>query len=189
MKLKYKVAVKFFTETKNQEQLNYAYKEIESFTENFNKFKWYYKFNTERIKNKYGLNIFEESQIDPKIETLLQNKESEFVRFLHRYKLKVADNIFQRGNYNIDLVKYAIEKVIKKEKQTHDEGIDINTILNSDLGSPNHQLNINEQTSSNVSLLISLVFVLLSIGLIFMHYYMYMKNPTKFFNGFQGKVE
>ena len=55
MKLKYKVAVKFYTETKNEEQLNYAFKEIESFTEIYNNFKWYYKFNLENIKNHQDL--------------------------------------------------------------------------------------------------------------------------------------
>ena len=53
MKLKYKVAVKYYNETKNHEQLEFAYKEIENFTETYSNFKWYYKFNFEKIKNSY----------------------------------------------------------------------------------------------------------------------------------------
>jgi hypothetical protein len=50
MKNKYILAVKFFTETKNDEQLILSYKEIESFLDNFYTFKFFFKFSTSNIK-------------------------------------------------------------------------------------------------------------------------------------------
>lgn len=46
MKSKYILAVKFFTETKNEEQLDLSYKEIERFLDTYNEFIWYYSFTT-----------------------------------------------------------------------------------------------------------------------------------------------
>jgi hypothetical protein len=184
MKLKYKIAVKFYTETHNEEQLNFAYKEIENFTENYNNFKWYYKFNLEKINNDFNFYSFDELDMDREIETLLRKGVfSEFSQFVNRYKYKIADMIFQKGNFNIDLIKYAIDKVIKKQKEA-DLEIDISSILNSQ-PSGSKCFVINESTSSNISLLFSFSLVIMAIALIFTHYYMYMKNPIKFFHYFQ----
>jgi hypothetical protein len=49
MKNKYKLAVKFYTETRNEEQLQIAYKEIDQFYENYYLFKFYYKFSAKKI--------------------------------------------------------------------------------------------------------------------------------------------
>jgi hypothetical protein len=188
MKLKYKVAVKFYTETKNEEQLNYAFKEIESFTEIYNNFKWYYKFILENIKNKNGYLIIEDLDLESDIDMeLYKGYKSDFVNFLDRYKLKIADSIFQQGSFNMDLVKYAIDKVLKKEKKFKEE-IDINSLLNngqfnSGSGNSCKLFPITEMTSSNLSLFFSFSLAVLSLALIFTHYYMYMKNPLKFFKG------
>jgi hypothetical protein len=184
MKLKYKIAVKYYTETSNQEQLNFAYKEIESFIENYYNFKWYYKFNLQKINNDFNFYSIDELDVDPDIEKLLRKGVySEFANFVDRYKYKTADSIFQSGNYNLDLVKYAIEKVIQKQKENNNK-IDINSILNSKISNePKHF--VNEQTSSNISLLFSFSLVILSIALIFTHYYLYMKNPLKFSHNFR----
>lgn len=40
------MAIKFFTETKNDEQLDLSYAEIEKFLTNFNQYKSFYKFET-----------------------------------------------------------------------------------------------------------------------------------------------
>jgi len=45
MKIKYKIAIKYFTETNNEEQLIIAYNEIENYLQHYYHFKWYYKFN------------------------------------------------------------------------------------------------------------------------------------------------
>ncbi len=50
MKLKYKIAIKYYNETDNKTQLNFAYQEIETFMENYSKFKWYHKFDIDKIE-------------------------------------------------------------------------------------------------------------------------------------------
>ena len=52
MKNKYTMAIKFFTEAKNEEQLELSYKEIEKFLTNFSEFKEFYKFQTLIIDEK-----------------------------------------------------------------------------------------------------------------------------------------
>lgn len=49
MKIKYKIAIKFFTETNNEEQLTIAYNEIENYLQQYYQFKWYYEFDPESI--------------------------------------------------------------------------------------------------------------------------------------------
>jgi hypothetical protein len=53
METKYKLATKFFTETKNEDQLNIAEKEIDSFMSTYENFLFYYTFNAENIPEKY----------------------------------------------------------------------------------------------------------------------------------------
>jgi hypothetical protein len=51
MQSKYSLAIKFFTETKNEEQINLAYKEIESFLTTYEEFSFYYLFDPLKIEN------------------------------------------------------------------------------------------------------------------------------------------
>lgn len=60
MKKKYSMAIKFFTETKNEEQLEISYKEIESFMINFSSFKFFYRFQTFNIDEKAIIRLPEE---------------------------------------------------------------------------------------------------------------------------------
>jgi hypothetical protein len=49
MKNKYKLAIKFFTETKNGEQIHIAYKEIDEFYDIYYLYKYYYNFSVKNI--------------------------------------------------------------------------------------------------------------------------------------------
>jgi hypothetical protein len=49
MQNKYVLAVKFFTETKNEEQINLSYIEIERFLDVYTEFSWFYTFLPEFI--------------------------------------------------------------------------------------------------------------------------------------------
>jgi hypothetical protein len=62
MKKKYAMAIKFFTETKNEEQIEISYKEIESFMSNFSSFKFFYKFEVFNIDEKSLAKISEETK-------------------------------------------------------------------------------------------------------------------------------
>lgn len=188
MKLKYKVAVKYYNETKNHEQLQFAYKEIENFTETYNNFKWYYKFNFEKLKSYFfkhnTINNQDTLDLDYDIEKVLFTENPmrlQFINFMERYKYKIVDSIFQSGNYNVDLIKYAIEKIVVREKSE----FDINTILKNEKLENRINITRTQNDSSNFSLFFSFSLVVLSIALIFAHYYMYMKYPHKFFKEFQ----
>lgn len=52
MKQKYSMAIKFFTETKNDEQLDLTYSEVEKFLTNFQEFKTFFKFSTFNLDEK-----------------------------------------------------------------------------------------------------------------------------------------
>ena len=62
MENKYQLAIKFFTETKNEEQLNIAYKEIEQFMQTYENFLFYYSFDPQNIATKYYDSLSEESK-------------------------------------------------------------------------------------------------------------------------------
>lgn len=49
MRNKYHSAVKFYSDSKNEEQLDIAYKEIEKFMINFDKFEWNFVFDPTEI--------------------------------------------------------------------------------------------------------------------------------------------
>lgn len=59
IKNKYILAIKFYTETKNEEQIKLAYKELESFLETYYNFKWYVKFDLNHLSECYQKNIME----------------------------------------------------------------------------------------------------------------------------------
>jgi hypothetical protein len=49
MKSKYALAIKFFTESKNEEQLDLSYKEIEKFMTTYEEFKFFFNFSIQEI--------------------------------------------------------------------------------------------------------------------------------------------
>ncbi len=91
----------------------------------------------------------------------------EFKKFIIYHKNKSADIVFQNGNFNNELIRYAITKVIKSE------GITDNFLSQPKID--------NNDSESKLSIYIFLTMVILSIGLIFIHYYLYINNPKKFF--------
>ncbi len=49
MKNYYKLAIKYFIETNNKEQLAIVYKEIENYLEHYYQYEWFYNFNPKNI--------------------------------------------------------------------------------------------------------------------------------------------
>ncbi len=90
----------------------------------------------------------------------------QFKKYIEYYKNKCADGIFQNANFNYELIRYAVNKVIKNDGISKDF-----------LEKPK----LIQEDDSKISLYIFFTMVLLSIGLIFVHFYLYMKNPKKFF--------
>jgi hypothetical protein len=90
----------------------------------------------------------------------------QFKKYIEHFKNKSADNVFQNANFNHELIRYAVNKVIKNDGIPRDF-----------LEKPK----LIQESDSKLSIYIFLTMVLLSIGLIFIHFYLYMKNPKKFF--------
>jgi len=98
---------------KNEEQLNIAYKEIETFMQTYENFLFYYSFDPQNIATKYYDALSEESK------SLL--KDEKMIVLINEFKYKTADSIFGEGNYNFALYKYALEKVCEEERKEREE--------------------------------------------------------------------
>lgn len=116
MRSKYIFAVKFFTETKNEEQLTILYKEIEGFLDNYAEFKYFIELDC--------------LSIDPKIESRLQSENPEIYEsledelyqdFVNDYKFRACEDIFSNYKYNFELFKYALEKIFEDERKERDK--------------------------------------------------------------------
>ena len=129
IKKKYNLAVKFFTETKNKVQLDLTYKEYESFYENFNLFKFFYKFSINSLEKKVT-----EQLNDNEKKKLFDIKNS---KIIEKNKIFICEYIFTNGNYNAELYKYVVDKILEEEKNENENKLKINVfqnILNSSKG-------------------------------------------------------
>ena len=113
IKKKYTLAVKFFTETKNQSQLDLTYKEYESFYETFYMFKKFYKFSVNSIEKK----VIE--QLNDKEKKNLFDINN--IQLIEKNKKCICNYIFTNGNYNAELYKYVVDKLFEEEKNKKEE--------------------------------------------------------------------
>jgi hypothetical protein len=60
MRNKYHSAVKFFTDSKNEEQLTLSYKEIEHFMGNFERYQWFFTFDPSEMSEAHYNQLSEE---------------------------------------------------------------------------------------------------------------------------------
>lgn len=162
MKSKYNMAVKFFNETKNEEQLALTYKEFESFHKSYEQFKFFYKFKI--------------NELDPKIKAQLTEEEKKFMEekdfnlYIDEYKYKVCENVFSEGNYNIELFQYSLEKVFEEERKAEEEKEKAEEALRPKVTWTQYLLNI---TKSNYTIYFSIFFVICSFLAIGSQYFMY----------------
>ena len=122
IKKKYVLAFKFFTETKNYIQLDLTYKEYESFYDIYNKFKFFYKFNPSKMNEKilHHLNENEKNILfDVNNKTLIEKN-----------KKNICEYIFSNSNYNKELYKYAVDKILEEEKTQNEKDIKSSKIKN-----------------------------------------------------------
>ena len=160
MKSKYNLAVKFFTETKNQEQLDLTYKEYEAFHETFEQFKFFYKFKTESI--------------DPKAYNQLTEEEKKMLsdpnnaKFIERQKANICDYIFSNGKFNLELYKYALDKVFEEYRQQIEEEKKKEEALRPKVSWSEYLLKISK---GNFGIYLSICFILFTIGAIGFQFY------------------
>ena len=160
MKSKYNLAVKFFTETKNQEQLDLTYKEYEAFHETFEQFKFFYKFKIESI--------------DPKAYNQLTEEEKKMLsdpnnaKFIERQKANICDYIFSNGKFNLELYKYALDKVFEEYRQQIEEEKKKEEALRPKVSWSEYLLKISK---GNFGIYLSICFILFTIAAIGFQFY------------------
>lgn len=112
MRSKYLLALKFFTETKNEEQLKILYKEIEGFLDNYSDFLIFIELDCMNLDPKLESRI---SQENPELHELLS--DDLFQDFVNDYRFRACEEVFSNYNYNFELFKYALEKIFDDERK------------------------------------------------------------------------
>ena len=160
MKSKYNLAVKFFTETKNQEQLDLTYKEYEAFHETFEQFKFFYKFKIESIDPK-ALNQLSEEE-----RNMLQDPNNQ--KSIEHQKANICDYIFGNGKFNLELYKYALDKVFEEYRQKMEEERKKEEALRPKVSWSEYLMKISK---GNFGIYLSICFILFTIGAIGFQFY------------------
>jgi len=169
MREKYTLAIKFFTESKNEEQLTISYKEIESFLDNFFTFRFYFRFSP--------------NNLNPEIVELLDEdeknviKEEEIIKLVDEFKYKLCEDTFSEGNYNFQLFQYALEKVFEEERKVREEE---ERIIEESKPKVSWLAKISK---SKFTVYLGAGLIVFSMGMVASHYYMYSGSigPGSFF--------
>ena len=110
MKKKYKMEIKLYKETQNENELFKAYEEFEYFLDRYKMFKFYHKMNIDKAIEMYNSIVINKTIEDDYLHCDRIDMYS-FYNCLNNYKDKKADAVFQDSNFNIDMIKTAIDKV------------------------------------------------------------------------------
>lgn len=105
----------------------------------------------------------------------------EFKKILENLKRKKADEIFQKGNYNLDLFEFVARKVLSNVK--NDKSKKLNLLKDTQFDKTKNELTkfLNKEENSDFrnfefSNIMSVIVLLLSVVLIFVHFHLYFKN-------------
>ena len=160
MRSKYNLAVKFFTETKNQEQLDLTYKEFEGFHEIYEQFKFFYKFKIESI--------------DPKVINQLNEEEKKMLhepqttKIIERQRANICEYIFSHGDYNLELYKYALDKIFEEDRVKAEEEEKRNEALRPKVSWTEFLTKISK---GNFGIYLSICFIVFTLGAIGLQIY------------------
>ena len=160
MKSKYNLAVKFFTETKNNEQLELTYKEYEAFHETFEQFKYFYKFKFDSIDPKVVSQLIDEEK------KMLQAPETK--KIIERQKANICEYIFSHGNYNLELYKYALEKIFEEDRKKAEEEQKKEEAMRPKVSWKDYIMNISK---GNFGFYLSICFIIFTLGAIGIQFY------------------
>ena len=170
MNRNYKVFIKFYTESKDLKELNNAFKEIEHFMEIFKNFQYFHSMNIPGF-------LFLIETYNDKSHFLTEEMKSVlhlkiFQNFLEYYKNYTADSVFQAGNFNIYLIKEAINKVNKEMK---------NKEFESESNSSQSDSNYNDNKvclSKNLSIFVPLGLMFSSIIYMFLILFFFLPSQS-----------
>jgi hypothetical protein len=113
MKQQYKQIIQFFSETNNPQQLDYTYDEYEKFMEQYELFKFYYKFQIDSIDPKVVNKLTEEEK-----KMLMDESQYDFYfkRIMH-----LCEDTYSHGDYNIEVFQFSFDTVLEEEAQEREE--------------------------------------------------------------------
>jgi hypothetical protein len=172
MKKKYKMIIMYYIETKNKEKLNLAFEEREQFMEKFMGFEFFYNLNINNMLE----NVLEYDKNDGNLlthEIKEMFKLKGFLNFLEYFKNKIADSIFQDGNFNVKIITYAISKINSEKK---DKNKDNNESSESYLSQIENVNKNNNTIPDNFSISVTFILLLFSLFFISYQYFLFLSN-------------
>ena len=108
----------------------------------------------------------------------------ELKKIIENLKKKKADEIFQKGNYNLDLFEFVTRKVLSNVK--NDKSKKLNLLKDEQFYKTKNELTKFLKKDENFSLLrnlnlefstvISIIVMLISVIMIYLHFHLYFKN-------------
>jgi hypothetical protein len=162
----------YYIETKNKEKLNLAFEEREQFMEKFMGFKFFYKLNINNmIENVLEYDKNDENLLTYEIKKMFKLKG--FLNFLEYFKNKIADSIFQDGNFNVKIITYAISKINSEKK---DKNKDNNESSESYLSQIENVNKNNNTIPDNFSISVTFILLLFSLFFISYQYFLFLSN-------------
>lgn len=99
-------------------------------------------------------------------------KQGKFICLVNFYKNKVADAIFKTGNFNNDLLKYAVSKISSEARKQHN--------TNKTIEAYKTVSKETEGISTQFSCLLLFILLMFSFLLIWIHSYLYSKRHRLF---------
>lgn len=188
MKNYYRLAVKYFIETNNDDQLQITYKEVENYLEHLYQYEWYYYFDPEIIPTRLYKNLSKENKYLALL-ILLRNsiENTEILKLINNFKYRSCEAIFSSRNYNNDLFKFSMNKVLRSqeaeklelEKQTEKIKHELRNLSNEVICPTPYKIKQQFKTDG-FSLIFSVSIMLLSMLLIGFHIFIYSSNPYMF---------
>ena len=142
---------------------------FEEFHKSYENFKFFYKFKLETIDPKLI------NQLDEEEKKLLN--DNDFMRIIDQHKARICEDIFGSGDYNIELFQYALEKVFEEERKEQEKKEKEEEAKKPKVTWSQYLMNI---TKSNMSVYLSIAFVILSAIAIGAQFY--------FYGGSSGKI-
>lgn len=172
MKKKYKFVIIYYREIQNDEQLPFAYDEVEYFMERYQKFKFYYRMNIVKTLEYYKKENKNKNNTD-------YLDENGFINFLKNYKNKKADSIFQESDFNIQLIRIAISKVNQDVKKQEILKNKLLSFYSKDILEAPTKKRI--ELPENLSFYISLMFLFFTLMFILVSYFCFLTPSNSTF--------
>lgn len=149
------------------------------------------KENNQLKENKYENNSEEENEEIKNKHNLIFNKNiSELKKILENLKRKKADEIFQKGNYNLDLFEFVARKVFLSNVKNDKSNKKLNLLKDEKFDKTKNELTkfLEREKEENytfvflrnlnfeVSTIMSFIVMIISVLMIYLHFHLFFKD-------------